>query len=96
MHEIKIFRPDSTGSLKLVEIKEAVYDSGVTPLRSSFPKKKSIPIVCEVCGFKTRTQIPKKTTCTKRSCEIIVLEKKKQIWKKINPKRRGGKNADLG
>jgi hypothetical protein len=76
MHEIKIFRPDSTGSLKLVEIKEAVYDSGVTPLRSSFPKKRSIAIVCEVCGFKTRTQVPKKTTCTKRSCELVALKKK--------------------
>jgi hypothetical protein len=76
MHEIKIFKPDSNGKLKLVETKEAVFDSGVTPLRSSFPKKKSIPIVCEVCGFKTRTQVPKKTTCTKRSCELVALKKK--------------------
>lgn len=88
MHEIKIFKPDSTGALKLVEIKEAVFDSGVTPLRFSFPKKKSITIVCEVCGVEARTQVRNKTTCKKRSCEIKVIDKKIQILEKIDPKRR--------
>ncbi len=86
MQPVRIYKPDSSGTLQLVDVVEPVFDLGVIPMRAGYHKKASRTIICEVCKAKVRTQVTDKTTCKKRACEMVIVDRKVATRKKMGLK----------